>query len=207
MRRKTKAVVFDLYGTLIHIRNDKKAFMRLLSELGGNTKEGAALAKRVAFTRYFPDLKKMAKKINPNHKVDLPAYEQEISGELKRAECFAESLEVLAALRKKKIALGLISNILIPYHKPFFELGLQKLFDEYIFSCEAGITKPDPQIYKMMLEKLGFGASEVLMIGDNPYCDVAGPKSIGMNAVLLDRSTQTNSREVIRSLDGVYRIL
>jgi HAD superfamily hydrolase (TIGR01549 family) len=207
MKRKVRAVVFDLYSTLIFIRNDKKAFKRLLGELGGNTKEGYDLAKRIAFTKYFSDLSLLAKRINPKNNIDLDSHSREISAELTRVQCFAETVEVLTHLRKKKIALGLISNVQIPYHKPFFDLGLRRLFDEYIFSCEAGITKPDPEIYKLMLEKLGVDASDVLMVGDSSICDVSGPKSVGMNAVLLDRNSNDNSRDAIHSLHGIYPLI
>jgi len=204
MRKRIRAVVFDLYETLIHIRDDKKTFKRMLDELGGNTKDGYSHAWRTAFTRYFPSLEKLAITINPAHQADITAFKKEISDEVGRAECFAETLEVLAHLRRKKIALGIISDAMIPYHRPFFDLGLRRLFDEYIFSCEAGLIKPDPDIYLMMLEKLGLDPSEVLMVGDNPIADVAGPKSVGMSALLLDRNARSDSAETIRSLDGIY---
>ena len=204
-KQKIRAVVFDLYGTLIFIHNDRRAFVRFLNEIGGNTEEGSARAKRIAFTKYFSDPKTMATQINPNHDIDIVAHSVELYSETRRARCFAETLDVLAHLRKKKIATGLISNVLIPYHKPFFDLGLRKLFDEYIFSCEAGLTKPDPEIYKMMLEKLGFDAGEALMIGDSRHCDVDGPKAIGMQAKLIDRNGR--SADSIVSLNEVFPLI
>lgn len=204
-KRKIRAVVFDLYGTLIFIRNDRRAFVRFLDELGADTKEGCAQARRIAFTNYFSDVKKLASRINPEHDIDVVKHEIEIISELRRAECFSDTLDVLAHLKKKRIATGLISNVLIPYHRPFFDLGLRKLFDEYIFSCEVGLTKPDPEIYKMMLEKLGIDAHEVLMVGDSKNCDVDSPKAIGMQAKLIDRSGKSIDSMV--SLHGVFPLI
>lgn len=40
------------------------------------------------------------------------------------------------------------------------------LFDHAVFSCEAGCVKPEPLIYRRMLEALGIDAGEVLFIDD-----------------------------------------
>lgn len=205
MKRKAKAVVFDLYGTLIHIRNDTKAFLRLFNELGSESIQGARNAKRIAFTQNPSSLSELAKLINPNHSVDIKAYEEEISGELDRASLYPETLKVLEKLKREGFPTGLISNLSFPYQRPLFDLGLADLIDQIIFSCEVGLKKPDPEIYKRMLEKLGLGPSKVLMIGDSIYCDVQGPKSVGMDAVLLDRSGTSRSVDAVSSLEGIFQ--
>jgi HAD superfamily hydrolase (TIGR01509 family) len=207
MRRKPKAIIFDLYGTLIHIRNDTKAFMRFFNELACEPIHGARRAKRIAFTNSAPTLAELAKLINPHDSLDIKAYEEEISGELERAELYPKARNTLERLRQEGIKRGLISNILSPYISPFFDLGLDQLMDDYIFSCDIGIQKPDPEIYRRMLRKLGLDPDEVWMVGDNPYCDVAVPRSIGMNALLIDRGNTIPAREVISSLDSIFHLL
>ena len=48
--------------------------------------------------------------------------------------------------------------------------------------------KPSPEFYRTILQKMGWDVSESLFVGDNLVDDVAGPKAIGMKAVLLDRN-------------------
>ena len=205
MRRKTKAVVFDLYGTLIRIRNDKKAFQRLFRELACERIHGTKNARKIAFTRDATTLSELAHIINPNHAVDVKKYEIEICEELKRAECFPETIKVLERLKEEEFPTGLISNLCIPYQIPFFSLGLSDLIDHHIFSYEIGLEKPDPEIYLKMLEKLGLDAKQVWMIGDSHHCDVKGPQSVGMNAILLDRALTTAGS--VSSLEGIFQFL
>jgi len=205
--RRTRAVVFDLYGTLIRIRDDRKAFARLFKELGSESIQGADRAKRMAFTRNPPDLAALARLISPGHSVDVKAYEAEIMGELDRAECFPETLEVLGRLRREGLMCGLISNLSIPYQRPYYDLGISRLIDHAIFSCEIGLKKPDPRIYEAMLKRLGLRPFEAWMIGDNPYCDVRGPQDAGMNAMLLDRDGSFPGMRSVASLDGIFQLL
>lgn len=207
MKRKTKGVVFDLYGTLIHIRNDTKAFVRMFKELGSETIQGTRKAKEIAFTQNFPDLYALARTINPNHSVDIRSYEVEIAAELERAEPFPETLKVLERLRRKGIPTGIISNLPIPYQKPVFDLGLADIIDHLVFSFEVGLKKPDPEVYLLMLKRMGLLPHNTLMIGDNIYCDVQGPKSVGMNAVLLDRNDKSQSADSVNSLESIFQLI
>jgi FMN phosphatase YigB (HAD superfamily) len=54
-----------------------------------------------------------------------------------------------------------------------------------------------------MLRSLGEKPEYVLMVGDNPKNDVAGPRALGMEALLLDRTNQTPHS--IRSLREIIR--
>jgi len=44
--------------------------------------------------------------------------------------------------------------------------GWLALFESTVFSCEAGCVKPEPLIYRRMLETLGLDATEILFIDD-----------------------------------------
>ena len=51
-----------------------------------------------------------------------------------------------------------------------------------------GIEKPHPQIFNAALEKAQVVAEECLHVGDQVRSDVLGAQSVGMLAVLIDRS-------------------
>jgi len=46
------------------------------------------------------------------------------------------------------------------------ERPLEALFDAVVISCEVGMVKPDPAIYRLCLERIGLPASEVLFVDD-----------------------------------------
>ena len=68
--------------------------------------------------------------------------------------------------------------------------GLADLFDGHVTARSAGVAKPDPRIFRHMLEAAGVGADEVLHIGDDPHADVDGARRAGLQAVWLNRDAK-----------------
>lgn len=67
------------------------------------------------------------------------------------------------------------------------QLGLDDgSFNEIFVSGEHGIWKPDPRIFELALAATGTSASESLMIGDNPYTDIAGANASGMLSLWIN---------------------
>ena len=55
------------------------------------------------------------------------------------------------------------------------------------FCTDVGWRKPAAPIFQACLDRLGARPQECIFVGDNPRWDVAGPRAVGMRAVLLDR--------------------
>lgn len=87
---------------------------------------------------------------------------------------------------KTRYKIGLLSNIASNWVRSYFlTTEEQKLFDEMLFSYEAGTTKPDARIYRLILEKLKAEPSECVFIDDQPrYCEAA--EQLGMKAVVYE---------------------
>ena len=65
-----------------------------------------------------------------------------------------------------------------------------------MFSGLEGVEKPDPRIYKIALERAGnIAPEETLHIGDSMRKDYVPAKSVGMNALLLDRFKTPDAEE------------
>ena len=204
MSIEIKAVIFDLYGTLIY-NHDTNPYGRLFVQLGLSPDE-MRLAKRIAMTEDFTDLTELVSRIKPGAKIiDLTSYEQEVAAGISSARTFPETYEVLEALQKRDLQIGLISNLASPYKKSFFDLGLEKYFASTIFSCEVGLRKPDPKIYERAMQDLKLEPAQAFMVGDTLHSDVEGPISMGMKAILIDRSNKYTFS--IQSLTGIFRYL
>lgn len=85
---------------------------------------------------------------------------------------------------KGRYRLAVISNT---YEKDFAETfgeryGLPDHFDVIISSAAVGITKPDPRIYALTLERLGVPANEALFVDDNPKL-AEGARAAGLAAI------------------------
>jgi HAD superfamily hydrolase (TIGR01549 family) len=207
-----KAVVFDLYGTLIYIKSevDTKAYTGIIRELGIRNGEELNYVRKVILTEQNSTIRIMVNKIKPNTFIDFNKYEKNIAEEISNAIIYPETISVLEELKKRNIKLGLISNLATPYKKPFYDFKLDNYFDVKIFSCDVGLKKPDPKIFNLMIKSLGFKPEEILMVGDSINSDYLGAKNIevGMNALHLDRiGNSKNSYIWIKSLEDVLKYI
>ena len=66
-------------------------------------------------------------------------------------------------------------------------IGIGHLFEHSLAAAEAGCAKPDPAMYRQLLERAALDACEVIHVGDDPHADVEGARAVGMHAVWIDR--------------------
>jgi len=71
-------------------------------------------------------------------------------------------------------------------------LGVARYFTAMVFSDEAGVSKPRPEVFQMALDALDGKAEDSIHIGDIERTDVAGAKKAGFKAILYtgDPATQ-----------------
>ncbi len=62
------------------------------------------------------------------------------------------------------------------------------VFNEIFISEEHGIWKPDPKIFKLALAASRTAPAQTVMIGDNPYTDIAGANAAGLCSLWINHS-------------------
>lgn len=67
------------------------------------------------------------------------------------------------------------------------DIGLAQYFDLSLAAREAGMLKPDPRIFAMLLERARLGPGDVLHVGDDAVADVQGARQAGIEPVWLNR--------------------
>ncbi len=70
-------------------------------------------------------------------------------------------------------------------------LNIASYFDTIVISEDVGVTKPDPKIFAIALERIGAKPYETVFVGDNWTNDIVGATAAGMTAVWLNRDGQT----------------
>jgi putative hydrolase of the HAD superfamily len=69
-------------------------------------------------------------------------------------------------------------------------MGIAGHISEVVTSVDVGWRKPHPKIYAEALRRLGSTAREALFVGDTYLADYAGPRAVGIDALLIDPACQ-----------------
>jgi len=231
---KTRAVFFDLGGTLLVMRRDR-IYRRVLQETGREMDieliHSAYLKAEAWWIPYY------ASRIL-NEKETEEAYrqlDQRVFSELYPEESERESLIVSKLVRKRwpeletdiplelypdtepvlerltgdGYALGLISNAPADTSRAVRALGLTKYLGTIVISGAVGYTKPHPEIFRIALRNAGVGAREAVHVGDLYEADVVGARNAGMEGILIDRDGSQSHPDCprVRSLPEIYRFI
>lgn len=195
-----RAVIFDLYGTLLQLQQDSKPYFQLAQRCShGNVRTGI----EIALTTENPRLGDFASRIGLRQVGDLHSLEVTMQDDIASTRPYSDSLPTLRHLKELGIGTGVISNLATPYKQPYFDHELAALIDVAVFSCDCGLIKPDSRIYHLALKLVGTRACETLMVGDSFKSDVQGPSMIGIKGIHLDRSGGAGKSHIISSLHAI----
>lgn len=96
------------------------------------------------------------------------------------------------ALRERDIRIGVLSNTIWPRHEHeriFERDGVLGFVDGAVYTSEVPWTKPHPEAFRAALSAVGLDdPARAVFVGDRPYDDIHGAKSVGMRAVLVPHS-------------------
>ncbi len=102
------------------------------------------------------------------------------------------TIELLESI-KEKYHLSIITNgFKESQHTKMQASGLDKYFENVFISEVVGINKPDPRIFRHVMDATGAAsAQKCLMIGDTYETDIVGALNVGMRAAHLTSVTKT----------------
>lgn len=183
---EVKGVLFDLWNTLIYnipkaaslgalveplgIEPDKfwRAWRKyMIPALHGDIKTGEERAQRVLTDLGLP----------PDMALRIAQYERENrSGNV---HFFPGVPDMLTELKKRGYKIAVVSNTNYLARPVVEKLHIPKKVDYMILSCEVGLIKPDPQIYRLAASHLGLEAHECLFVGDGGDNELPGAKEAG----------------------------
>ncbi len=110
------------------------------------------------------------------------------------------------SLRKKGYIVGILSDQWPLSKKALISKEDFKLFNPVIISCDVGVRKPDPKIYKLLFKKIKekdkkIKISEILFI-DNRNWNLNPAKKLGMKVILF-----RNNKQLFKKLEafGVFK--
>ncbi len=112
------------------------------------------------------------------------------------ARLFPGVRQMLTSLRSK-YKIGLLTNGSAEMQRPKLRnLGIEAAFDAVVLAGEEGIYKPAPEVFDILLDRLGVTAAATLFVGDSFEMDVIGAHHAGMRTAWVKHNGAT-------SIDGV----
>lgn len=208
----TRAVFFDLGGTLLVMRRDR-IFQRVVQE---NGRDASLDAIHSAYMRLEPWWLETysSRQMSPEEAVESyrhldertfsslfpdagPGEAVRTSGlvrkrwpELAKAiplELYPDVEPTLTSLSERGLHLGLISNATADTARTVELLGLGRYMSNIVISGAVGFAKPNAEIFRIALRAAGVEPSESVHVGDIYEADVVGARNAGMRGVLVDR--------------------
>ena len=192
---KTKAVVFDAYGTLFDVNS---AAEKCKDKIGAKWETFAnfwrttqleytwlrSLMKRHKnFWDVTEDsLDKSMKVFNINKNM-----KNELLNLYKILSPYPEVRGVLEDLKKKNFKLAILSNGTPDLLNELVESNkLNNLFDDLFSIEEVKIYKPDPRVYELPIKKYKIKSDEITFLSANTW-DVSGGGNFGYNSIWVNR--------------------
>jgi 2-haloacid dehalogenase len=171
--------VFDAYGTLFDVH---AAAERQRDSIGPKWKELSIIwrAKHLEYTWVYSLAGKQAMFWMLAQRSLLRAY--------RAMDPYPEVRDVLAALKARGDKLVILSNgDADMLNDAVRGAKLEGLFDAVISVVSAGIFKPSPKVYQLIIGRFGGNPVEVAFLSSNRW-DIAGAKAFGFRCVWVNRT-------------------
>ncbi len=204
-----RAVLFDLYGTLVDIKTceEEASFWQELADWNAINLGRVISAEQLH--RDYISLCEAKIEIYGEGSV-LPAVFHELLGGSVSEEqvlTFARefrklstrdlqirsyTIPLLNRLRAEQFRLALVSNtegILTNYD--IDHLRLRSFFDAIVLSSEVGVAKPDPEILVKALQSISVTSRNAIFVGDTLETDASAARALDMPCVLIASYPET----------------
>jgi len=119
----------------------------------------------------------------------------------------------LASLKQAGYRLAILSNWDSRMPALLSKLGLLPYFDVVLCSALEGIEKPNPELFRTLVSRLGSPPAGTLHVGDLVVEDYRAARASGLRALWLDRGrsgqagADVDPSHVVTSIGGVARAL
>ncbi|MCG9126207.1 HAD family hydrolase [Candidatus Poribacteria bacterium] len=192
---KYKAIIFDLYGTLVPIFS-RKVYDPVLVKMANilnvpyqefwKIKTETINDRSLGFHSAEDHIKDLGLRLNVSvNKIQIEEI-LAISNKFTRNSLIPdpEVLQALNQLKSKGFFLGLITNCNKSVPMEYPNSPLAKYIDIPVFSCEEHIKKPSTLIYEIACDRLNIKPKECVYVGDGSSKELTGAYAVGMLPIL-----------------------
>ncbi|MEW8079832.1 MAG: HAD family hydrolase [Candidatus Thiodiazotropha endolucinida] len=207
MKSPYKAILFDLFGTLISVSKAAGDRGRYTADILGLDREAwnqACFSEHhdiLSETEHVETVRRMAHSLDPNIPLSTireAAEVRQIRFDKALTDIEPGIIKALETLNDRGLTLGLISNASTGEVRAWSDSPLAPLFTTAHFSCKHGVKKPEPEIYRMALADMGINSSQALFIGDGSSNEHLGAKKCGIDSLLVTYFLDTRNKDDLK---------
>ena len=204
-----KAVIFDMYETLITLWNSKPYMGRELSEDIGISESkfreiwDLTEDERTLGSKTLEEVLEQVLRVNNRYNVELHQnlVKKRIASKVEAFEhMHPDIIPMLQGLKDKNIKIGLITNCFNEERDAIRNSILFQYFDVVCMSCELGIKKPDQRIFELCIEQLEISPKDCLYCGDGGSKELEVAQRMNMFPVQALWYLKENSRQPVGRL-------
>lgn len=206
--RKYDAVIFDLFHTLVSLKNIDTRHCEAWDFLGVTEAQWRHALFSDAEDRLRGRIKNpndvirdIVRKIDPTitrEKTERASRLRLRQFEIALASIEPHIMETIVELKGQGKALGLISNADRIEAHGWSWTRISNHFDSAVFSCHTGYVKPEKEIYLYSLEQLNLKPHQCLFIGDGGNNELQGAKAVGMDTAITLQFLENSTTPPIR---------
>jgi len=139
-------------------------------------------------------------RIKPPLKIILKLIEHIRSEVPKKVKLIDGAQELVKLLKSKDIKIGVLTNgIFIDQANKLIKLKLDSFVDYLVTADMCSCEKPDPKMFKYILNKMTVSPDQALMIGDDYIADIKGAHNVGIKTVYLKNNSLRNiNKELVK---------
>jgi putative hydrolase of the HAD superfamily len=193
-----KAVLFDLFGTLIYSPSMDK-YRLMVAEIAGALNQSydsfyepwmSINDGRLdgSFGSSEGDILAAAELVGANVSEEQMVQCTDIRRSITREFLYPKDgvIEMLDELRTMGCQLGLVTDCVFDVPAIWPGTAFATYFSAMYFSCEAQIRKPAASTYQSVLKQLGVEPDEALFVGDGGSDELNGAERCGIDALMID---------------------
>ncbi len=102
-----------------------------------------------------------------------------------QVEFYDDSLSTISSI-SNKFQVGVITN----GNADIEAIGASHYFDFFVTAEEAGVAKPDTEIFEYAQQKASLASHELLYVGDHPSVDIVGANRSGWKSIWFNQNQQ-----------------
>ena len=209
----TKAILFDLWGTLVEtgVRSPLKRAKEIL-QIELPFSDYVLRMEKVMMARPFPDLKEAFLAVAQEFAVPCNDEQLELligmwNKSWMLARPYAEVRDVLAELQGQYILILVSNTDCFSVAKVLEKWELSKYFNSIYLSCETGLLKTDPALFEKIFQDHQLTKEDCLLVGDSLESDMRAAQNAGIRSVLVDPRNTREFEPKIKNLLQLDRYL